>query len=145
VSDPVRETIIVDASADTVLSTVADVAAYPEWQPEITAVEVVDTGDDGRATKAHFVIDAKLMTVSCTLVYTYDDAGMHWQLVEGDGLTRNDGSYLIDDLGDGRTELTYVLDVEPTMSVPAVLRRQIAKRIVDGALQGAKLRAEGAA
>ena len=142
-ADSVRDSIVVRAPAGTVLDTVADVHSYPQWQPEITAVQVLETGTDGRPARAHFVIDAKLVQVSCTLAYRYDDAGMHWRLVDGDGLERNDGSYLIDDLGDGRTELTYVLEVQPTMPVPEILRRQIAKRIVDNALDGARRRAEG--
>ena len=141
-ADSVRDSIVVRAPTEAVLDTVADVRRYPQWQPEITAVEVLESTAEGRPLRAHFVIDAKLVQVSCTLAYRYDASGMHWSLVDGDGLERNDGSYLIADLGDGRTELTYVLDVRPTMPVPDILRRQIAKRIVDSALDGVRVRAE---
>lgn len=145
VADSVREDIIVEASPRTVLETAGDVGSYPQWQPEISSVDVMETDEQGRVTKAAFVIDAKVMTVSCTLAYTYDQAGMHWRLLHGEGLNRNDGAYLVEDIGDGRTRLTYALDVEPTMPVPGIIRRQVAQRIVDSALRAVKRRAEAAA
>ena len=143
-ADSVRDSIRVAADADTVMGIVSDLAAYPQWQPDITSVEVLDTDDAGWATRARFVIDARILTVSCVLAYTYDEAGMHWHLVEGDGLERNDGSYLLQRLPDAQTEVTYVLEVEPTVSVPRPLRRRIAERIVTSALEGLKRRVEGA-
>ena len=143
-TDSVRETVTVRSDPGTILAIVADVERYPEWQPEISSVEVLQRDAEGRPSQARFVIDVKVMTVTCTLAYTYDEAGMHWHLVDGDGLTRNDGSYLLEEVPDGGTQLTYELLVEPAMPVPGMIRRQIAKRIVDGALSSVKERAEAA-
>jgi hypothetical protein len=76
------------------------------------------------------------------LDYTYTDTSMEWVLVEGDGVRRNDGRYDLRDLGDGTTEVTYALEVEPAVPVPGLIRRKAAKRIIDGALAGMKRRVE---
>jgi ribosome-associated toxin RatA of RatAB toxin-antitoxin module len=142
VTDAVRERIVVRADPDTILDVVADFEAYPQWQPEVKDVEILETDDDGWGTRVRFVIDARLFTTSLVLAYTYSEAAMRWHLVEGDPVKRNDGEYVLRDLGDGTTEVTYALEIDPGVPVPGIVRRQAAKRIVDSGLHGLKRRVE---
>jgi uncharacterized membrane protein len=140
--DTVRDSIVVAAGPDAVMDVIADFATYPEWQDEILEVEILETDDDGWGTKVRFLVDAKVMRTNLVLSYTYSDDAMRWVLVEGDQMKRNDGAYLLDDRGDGTTEVTYELIAEPSMPMPGMLRRKAAKRIVEGALKGMKARVE---
>ena len=145
VADSVSDRIVIAADPDTIMDVIADVEAYPDWQDRVRSVEVLETDDDGWATKARMVVDAKLFTASFVLAYEYTPDEMRWRMLEGDGLRRNDGAYRLRDLGDGRTEVTYELVVEPAIPVPGMLKRQAANAIVDAALRGLKDRVESGA
>lgn len=141
-SDAVRQTVVVAADSVTVMGIVADLDAYPQWQPDITDVEILETDDDGWARRARFEASAMGMTASFELEYAHTDTEVRWRLVNSDLLTRNDGSYMLVDQGDGTTQVTYELDVDTSIAVPGFMRRQIANRVVSSALQGVKRRAE---
>lgn len=143
--DSVRESIVVRAEPDAVMDVIADFEAYPEWQEEIREVEVLETDEDGWGTKVRFVVDAKVFTTDLVLAYTYGPDQMRWELVEGSQVRRDDGAYLLEDLGDGTTRVTYELAVEPAIPLPGMLRRRAAQRIVDGALRDMRRRVEGGA
>ncbi|MDP9405190.1 MAG: SRPBCC family protein [Actinomycetota bacterium] len=144
-TDAVRDRIVVAADPDTIMDVIGDFEAYPEWQPEVRGVEVLETDDDGWGTRVRFTVDAKVALATYVLDYTYRDTEMRWTLVEGDKLRRNDGAYTLHDRGDGTTEVHYELELEPTVSVPGLIRRQVAKRIADTALKGMKRRVESRA
>jgi ribosome-associated toxin RatA of RatAB toxin-antitoxin module len=140
--DRVSDSIVVAAGPDAIMDVIADFDAYPEWQPEFKEVEVLETDDDGWGTKVRYVVDAKVMQAGLVLAYTYEDHAMRWTLVEGDGVKRNDGAYVLEDQGDGTTKVTYEAEIEPSIPMPGMLRRKAAKRIVEGALRGMKQRVE---
>jgi uncharacterized membrane protein len=142
VAERVRDSIVVDADPDSIMDVIADFEAYPDWQEEIRRVEVLEADDDGWATKVAYEVDARVMQMRYTLAYTYTDTAMRWTLVEGEGVRKIDGAYLLEDRGDGTTEVTYELEIELGMPVPGLLRRQAARRIVDGALMAMKQRVE---
>ncbi len=141
-SDVLRDSIVVAADPDAVLDVVADFGAYPEWQDEVRGVEILDTDADGWGTRVRFDVDARVVRTTYVLDYTYGDTEMRWTLVESDMLRRNDGAYLLTDQGDGTTLVTYELAIETTMAVPALFRRQVARRVIDTALKGLKRRIE---
>ena len=147
-SDAVRDTIVVAADLDTVFEVVSDVERYPDWQDEILEVEVLERDEAGRASRVWFRIDAKVFKATYTLAYDYDvrdgERVMSWDLVEGDQLRELSGVYHLTDQGDGSTDVAYELTVTPAIRLPGMVRRQAARRIIDGALGGVKRRAEAA-
>jgi ribosome-associated toxin RatA of RatAB toxin-antitoxin module len=142
VADSVQDSIVVHADADTVWDVIADFEAYPEWQPDVKEVEVLETDEAGWGTKARFVVDAKIFQATLVLDYSYTDDAMRWVLVDGEGVRKNDGSYTVEPREDGTTKVTYELEVVPSVPVPGVMRRAAAKRIVEAALRDMKRRAE---
>lgn len=149
-SNAVSDSITVQADPDAVFDVIADFGAYPEWQEEIKSVEVLETDEDGWGTKVRFDVDAKIMTTTYVLAYTYDQAEggvgrvyeMSWTLVEGDQVRKIDGTYRLEEQDDGSTLVVYDLEVEPAISLPGIMKRKAARRIVDSALDGMKRRVE---
>ena len=139
----VSQRIVVAADPDTVMDVIADLEAYPEWQPDITDVEVLEADEDGWARQARFTATALGFTGTFVLAYAYGDTEMRWRLVDSDVLTCNDGAYLLSDRGDGTTEVTYTLEVDTSLPTPGFVRRQVANRVADAALKGVKRRVEG--
>ncbi len=53
-----------------------------------------------------------------------------------------DGTYLLQDLGDGSTEVTYRLALDLAIPLIGMIKRKGEKMIIDAALKGLKQQAE---
>lgn len=144
-ADRITEKTIVEADIDSIYDVVTDLAAYPSWQEEFKEAEVLETDDEGYATRGRFRLAAMGLSASMVLDYTRSDDAISWTLAEGDLITRNDGSYRFNDLGDGRTEVTYELVVESTAPMPGFMKRKLAQKIASDSLKNIKKRAEAGA
>jgi ribosome-associated toxin RatA of RatAB toxin-antitoxin module len=142
VTESVRDSIVVDASPAAVMAVIRDFAAYPQWQAEVRSAEVLTRDAHGRGTTVRFLLDAKFLRTTLVLAYRHSDHELRWSLVEGDQLRRDDGSYALEELGDGRTRVEYALEVEPAVRLPALVRRTAARRLVDAALHAMRRRVE---
>src|SRR4051794_22573822 len=99
------------------MAVIADFPAYPQWGAAPRTVEVLESGDDGRARRVRFVIDAQIIKDDYTLDYSWDgDRSVSWTLVSSQIMKRQDGSYTLVETG-GRTEVTYTITIES--SIPA--------------------------
>lgn len=126
-SESVSDRRVIAAQPDVILDAIIDVAAYPEWQRDVRQVDVLERDEQGRASRAHFVVDARIFTATYTLAYTYAEREVRWELVASEQLRELDGGYTVREQGDGTSEVTYELVVDPTISVPRFLRRAAAE------------------
>jgi len=138
-TDQTTSSLVVHASPAAVMGTIADFPAYPSWATGMRRAEVRSTGPDGRAGQVWFDLDAPPFRDSYTLAYRWKgDEEVSWTLVEGGLLRRLDGAYVLRDLGDGRTEVTYRLTLDLTMPLIGALRRKGEKILIETALVGLK-------
>jgi uncharacterized membrane protein len=137
--------IVIDAPLEDVMEVIEDYEAYPEWA-EVQRVEVMQRIEGGRATEVAFEVDVPVLgKASYTLAYTYapGDTGLSWITKEARGAIRDiRGEYLLDELEDDSTKVTYRLAVELGVLVPGFLRTEGAKRVIENALQRLKRRVE---
>jgi carbon monoxide dehydrogenase subunit G len=142
-ADQSTQSITVDAPAADVMAVIADFPAYPQWVAAAKKVEVEETGDDGRATRVHFVLDAGAVKDDYVLAYTWDgDRKVSWTLVKGQMQKRQDGSYTLVET-DGRTEVTYSITIDLSIPMLGMIKRKAEKVILDTALKELKKRVEG--
>lgn len=141
-AESVKDNIDIEASVADIFTVATDLAAYPEWNANIKKVEITETDDQGRPAKAYFEVDLKLKQVSYTLGYDYSGApeSFSWELIEGD-VNELSGSYSFDGFDDV-TEVTYEMKADPGFKIPSMLRRQVEKAVVKGALEDLKKRVE---
>lgn len=141
-AESVRDSIDVEASAEEIFAVATDFEAYPDWNANITAVEVRERDPEGRGTRVWYRVDAKVKVVTYTLAYDYSDAprSFSWDLVDGD-VKELRGSYAFDEFGDV-TEVVYETAVDPGFPLPKLLKRQAQRAIVRGALEDLKKRVE---
>lgn len=141
-TDRVKDSIDVKATAEELFELATDFGTYPEWNPNIKEAEVRATNDDGLATEVWFKVDAKIKVLSYTLGYDYSNApeSFSWDLVEGD-VKKLAGSYTFDEFDDV-TEVFYEMEIDPGFPVPGFLKKQAEKQIVRSALEDLKKRAE---
>ncbi|WP_370328207.1 SRPBCC family protein [Euzebya sp.] len=141
-TDSVTESITIAADLPTVYDVVGDYESYPDWLDEFKSAEVLESYDDGWAKQVRFALSSMGLTVHMTLAYTYTDTRVDWRLVDGDMISKNDGSYDMEDNGDGTTTLTYTLEVQSNVPLPGMVRKRIAQKTVTDSLKAIKQRAE---
>lgn len=141
-----RSSITIAALPPAVMAVIADFASYPQWASAVRAAEVVEDGDDGRARRVRFRLDAGPVKDTYVLGYDWNgDTGVRWQLAEpGAMVSGMSGGYLLAGRGGG-TEVTYDLTVDVRIPMPGLLKRRAEKMIIDTALKGLKNRAESGA
>jgi ribosome-associated toxin RatA of RatAB toxin-antitoxin module len=102
----------IEAPLQTVYEVAADVEGSPRWQPEIKAAECVKRDGDGEQVLVHMETDAKVRTVKSEMRFSYARPNrIAWTQEEGD-LKSIEGSWELEDLGDGRTKATYAMEVD---------------------------------
>jgi ribosome-associated toxin RatA of RatAB toxin-antitoxin module len=142
-ADQSTQSIVVDAPAADVMAVIADFPSYPQWVAAARTVEVLATGDDGRAERVRFVIDAGVLADDYVLDYTWqDDRAVSWTLVSSQLMKRQDGSYTLTE-SDGRTEVAYSITIDLSIPMLGMIKRKAEKVILDTALKELKKRVEG--
>lgn len=137
--------ILIEAPLEDVVEVIEDYEAYPEWA-DVRRVEVRERGDGGRPLEVAFEVDVPVLGKSSyTLRYRYapGDTAISWTSVEAHGAVRDvRGEYLLDELPEGHTKVTYRLAVELGALVPGFIRTEGAKRVIENALERLKRRVE---
>jgi ribosome-associated toxin RatA of RatAB toxin-antitoxin module len=142
-ADQSTQSIVVDAPAADVMAVIADFPSYPEWVAAARTVEVIENGDDGRARRVRFVLDAGSVKDDYVLDYDWqDDRAVSWTLVSSQLMKRQDGSYTLTEF-DGRTEVTYTITIDTKIPLLGMMKRKAEKVILDTALKELKKRVEG--
>jgi hypothetical protein len=112
----------IDAPLDEVWAVVEDVLSAPDWQGGLVGMRALETDDEGRATLVESENDIKVRTVKTQVRFSYDPpTRLSWEQVKGD-MKSVEGSWTLEDLGDGRTEATYTLDSDPGRMLGIVLK-----------------------
>ncbi|MDG4832227.1 SRPBCC family protein [Solwaraspora sp. WMMD1047] len=144
-ADSSTQSIIIAARPDRVAAVIADFPRYPEWTEAVKNVEVVEEYEDGYASQVRFELDAGVLVDDYTLAYEYaeDLSRVQWHLVAPSRMQRTqNGSYDIEDNGDGTSTVTYTLEVELSVGMLGMFRRKAEKMIMDTALKQLKRRVE---
>ncbi|GEP37067.1 cyclase [Nocardioides psychrotolerans] len=145
-AEQTTSSIIVDAPAADVMAVIADFPAYPSWAKGVTVADVRSSSgaaQGGRAEQVFFALDVSPIKDEYTLAYVWDgDREVTWTLVEGKMLRSLDGAYVLRDLGNGSTEVTYRLALDVSIPLIGMLKRKGEKILIDTALKGLKKRVE---
>jgi ribosome-associated toxin RatA of RatAB toxin-antitoxin module len=142
-AEQTTSSIVVDAEPAAVMAVIGDFDSYPAWAKGVQKAEVVAEGPDGRAEQVFFVLDVSPIRDEYTLAYQWQgDEQVTWNLVSGKMLRSLDGAYILRDLGDGSTEVTYRLALDVSIPLIGMLKRKGEKILIDTALKGLKKRVE---
>ena len=127
----------IDAPLEEVWALVEDVAKAPEWQGGLKDMHVLDRDGDGRAIRCESETDATVRTIKSTVRFSYEaPALLSWVQEKGD-LKSVEGRWELTDLGDGRTEATYWIEVDLGRVLGMLVRGPIVD-VLRGQLAGAR-------
>jgi uncharacterized membrane protein len=141
-----EKTVEIDAPIERCFEIAADIKNAPEWQGSLKDVEVLSRDGDGRAEVVETTSDAKVKTVKARLRFSYEEpVGITWVQEKGDTKSL-EGWWNFDDLGEGRTQATYGLSVDPGRMLGMLMRGpvedQVRNFLLGGAAEGLKRKAE---
>ena len=112
----------IDAPIEQVWAVVEDVVSAPEWQDGLKDVEELERDSEGHVVLVESSNDAKVRTIKSIVRFSYQaPTRLSWQQEKGE-LKSVDGSWELEDLGDGRTRATYSLEVELGRMLGMVIR-----------------------
>ncbi len=137
------ESIVVNAPPEVVYSVVTDFANYVHWLSDFKRVEVLERDTLGRPLEVEFRAAAFGRSTTYTLRYDYSHAPeeLRWTQTEGDLTESLRGQYRFEPAGAG-TKVTYDLEVELMVPIPAFIKARAAQRIQTQALRELKAQAE---
>lgn len=114
--------IEIEAPIAAVYEAAADVEASPRWQPEIKVAECLERDGSGNQVLVHMETDAKVRRLSSDIRFSYEEPGrISWAQEDGD-LKSIEGSWELEDLGNGRTRATYWLEVDLGRTLGLLIR-----------------------
>src|ERR1700716_867938 len=124
----VSKTVEVGASAEAVMSIVADCEAYPRWNEEIKGCWVLAHYDDGRPSQLRLdvVVQGQSGTF-ITAVYYPGPNEIYTVLQQGDDLDKQEQKFSVVPIGP-TSLLTVDLDVETKLAIPKTM---VKKAIAD--------------
>jgi ribosome-associated toxin RatA of RatAB toxin-antitoxin module len=141
-AEQTTSTIIVNATPKAIMAVIADFEAYPEWADSMRETEVLATDEAGRPKQVRFKVDAGAISDEYTLNYVWSRNEVTWTLEKAKMVKGMDGAYVLRDLGQEGTEVTYRLAVDVAIPMIGMLKRKAEKVIIDTALKGLKKRVE---
>jgi carbon monoxide dehydrogenase subunit G len=137
--------VVIEAPLEEIMEVIEDFESYPEWA-DVRSVDVRQRGEGGRATEVYFEVDVPVLgKAAYSLQYRYapGDAAVSWVTSEARGAIRDiRGEYLLNELSDGGTKVTYRLAVELGVLVPGFLRSEGGRKVIENALEKLKRRVE---
>lgn len=112
----------IDAPLERVWSVVEDVLAAPEWQGGLDRVRALEHDADGRPTLVDSDADIKVTRVKSRVRIRYQGpTRLSWVQVQGD-LKSVEAVWELEDLGHGRTRVSYRFDADPGRVLGMVIR-----------------------
>jgi len=112
----------IEAPIEAVFAAAADVEGSPRWQPEIKVAECIERDGDGNQALMHMETDTPVRRLKSDMRFSYEHPTLvAWTQEEGD-LKAVDGSWELEDLGDGRTRATYQLEVDLGRKLGLIIR-----------------------
>lgn len=120
----------IEAPVDRVWAVVEDVLSAPDWQGGLVEVTALERDEQSRPTLVESESDVKVRHVKTQVRFSYDPpTRLSWTQEKGD-LKSVDGSWVLEDLGEGRTRATYSLDSDPGRVLGMVLRGPIESAVM---------------
>jgi uncharacterized protein YndB with AHSA1/START domain len=127
--------LVIDAPPETIIDTLADVAALPLWSPAHSEVALIDTYPDGRPH--HVKVTVKLMGIVDREVLEYQ-WGRDWVVWDAKSTWAQHGQHVEFRLTPevGKTRVRFDITLEPNTLMPDFLlkrpREMVLASVVDG-------------
>ncbi|WNG46541.1 SRPBCC family protein [Archangium minus] len=133
--------IVINAPPEKVFDVIVDYDRYAEFIPEVKKIRTSDR--KGNEVKIHYEVDI-VKTIHYTLLAREErPKRMSWTFVEGEVMKDNQGSWVLEPEGEGRTKATYTVDMALGPLVPKAIINGLVEQSLPKMLEAFKRRVEG--
>nr|BDT28584.1 SRPBCC family protein [Bacteriovorax sp. HI3] len=109
-------TEVVDVDINKLYDVIVDYAKYPDFVDGVSSTKVLSQNET--SAKVEYSVNL-IKSFKYTLATTQSrPTKVSWVLESGDLFKKNDGNWTLKDLGNGKTEVTYSLEVDFKMFAP---------------------------
>ncbi|AUN98463.1 SRPBCC family protein [Bacteriovorax stolpii] len=109
-------TEVVDVDINKLYDVIVDYAKYPDFVDGVSSTKVLSQNET--SAKVEYSVNL-IKSFKYTLATTQSrPTKVSWVLESGDLFKKNDGNWTLKDLGNGKTEVTYTLEVDFKMFAP---------------------------
>lgn len=117
-----ESTTEIDAPIADVWAAIVDVTEAPQWQGGMKSLTAVETDDQGRVIVGDVIAEGKVKELKSRQRFTYEEpTRLSWQQEKGD-MKSISGAWELEDLGNGRTKVTYYLETDPGRVLSLTIR-----------------------
>ncbi len=140
-----QRSVVVNVPPDKFFAVISDFDSYAKFIPEMRAAHTISAS--GNVKRVAFEIEVAVLAFKKRVHYTLEftespPAGVTWRLVESDTVKANNGSWSLRDLGSGKTEATYAIELQLGALVPKAVSTFLAEQSLPKLLEQFKGRAE---
>ena len=105
-----KRTETVSCKAEDLYNVIVDYEQYPDFVDGVSDIEVLECDESGARVQYSLNLIKKFKYI---LKLTHDrPQKVSWELESGDLFKRNNGSWTLNSIDDGNTEVTYEIDVD---------------------------------
>lgn len=145
-TESAKVSTLVTARPEECYAVAIDIASYPEWAHDISAVDIIGLDSQGRVATARFTAEAIGRCAQYVLDYDYSGAPhrFRWSQVSGDLTASVDGAYTFSPSPDdpSATLVSYELSIGLVLPLPGYVKRRAEAKIVEAALGKFRRRVE---
>jgi len=110
-------TEVVDVDINKLFNVLVDYAKYPEFVDGVNEIKVISQSET--AAKVEYSLYMIKNFKYIININQVRPTGITWTLDSGDLFKKNNGEWKLRDLGNGKTEVTYSLDLDLKMFAPS--------------------------
>ncbi len=113
-----------------------DFPQYPQFLPGVSEIAVLPKKKAGSICQVHYTV--KLVKTFHYTLDMFEEAPkrLWWSLDSSNLMKKSDGSWTLHDLGEGRTQALYALDVTFSGLVPQKIVDQVTKATLPALMSG---------
>lgn len=138
----VSRSIEVATPSRVLMSVICDFERYPEFVPTVLDSDILDIAED--FWRVSFDVALFRKRVSYTLdLRKQSELSLEWNLVSGDWMTKNEGSWELADVEDELTRATYSIEITLDTLLPQAVDKLLINASFPRLLRDFKGRAEG--
>ena len=134
------QTIDINVSADNFYKVISNYEALPEFMPELEKV-TIDSREGDAVVITYQVNLIKRIRYTLRLVH-HSNRDVRWSLVKGDIMKKNEGRWLIEELGENSCRATYEIEMGFPLLVPKRVVQGLQAKNLPKVLSSFKARAE---
>lgn len=116
----------VDIEINKLYETIIDYAKYPEYVDGVNAIKILSQNE----TSAKVEYSLNIIKTFKYIVNTKQEKPnrVSWSLDSGDLFKKNNGEWKLKDLGNGKTEVTYSLDLDFKLFAPSSILTSLTEK-----------------